>query len=206
MKCNVIMSLFVLVFMFISSAKGAEVLMTFQHESGGFAGSYSMTTTDGTVWESNAPTFSDFYNMTKIFDGVHQDYLGDYLATYIPQSGGYLKVTFLTPVYITRIVTYPSAWTDHWSDSILSVSGDGINFTALGTIISSTHVGDGDYHQDYGVNQFVKSIQYDITAHGYTFFNITEAEFYTSSPVAVPEPLSIIMVGLGIVGLIKRKK
>lgn len=206
MKCNLVISLICGVLLFVSSAKGAEVLMTFQHQSGGYAGSYSMTTTDGTVWESNASTFSDYYNMTKIFDGVHQDYLGDYLASYIPQTGGYLKVTFLTPVYITRIVTYPATWEAHWSDFILNVSQDGTNFTALGTIIGSTHKGDDDYYQNYDVNQFVTSIQYDITAHGYTFFNISEAEFYTASTSAIPEPLSIVMVGVGIAGLIKRKK
>ncbi len=207
---------FVVSCVFASLANASETLMTFTRLSGGHNGEYTMITTDGSVWESNCPVYTPSHNyyMEYVFDGLHPE--AGFDTEWCGATSGitapyWFAVTFPTEVYITKIRTYPIAYANHWASSYVMTSTDGTSYVTQGTVDAEPHIYDADYENyyvDVVVNAFVKSIKYEFydTAGSY-YVVLPEAEFYTDdSPVAVPEPATLILVCSGVVALIKRTR
>ena len=216
MRLKTCMMLFSVSCMFASLADASETLMTFTRLSGGHNGEYTMITTDGSVWESNCPVYTPSHNyyMEYVFDGLHPK--AGYDTEWCGASSGiatpWFSVTFPTEVYITKIRTYPIAGgTGHWASSYVMTSTDGTTYVTQGTIDSEPHIYDADYEEFYVdviVNDFVKSIKYEFYDMAEAYYTVLpEAEFYTDdSPVAVPEPATLVLVCSAVAALLKRTR
>lgn len=201
----------VAIFVFSSSLWAAEYLMTFTRQSGGLTGQTTMTTTDGTIWQSNCPVYANgsYYYMQSMFDGIHAEgaWSNGWLANGVGIPGPhYLTVTFTELRYVAHINTFPIMYPGYWSDAHVYVSTDGSNFNFVGDVICGNHQYDPQYWNysvDLTVAQQVKQIKY-------VFFNeqygsgqdpvIIEMQIYGNSTPAVPEPTTALLGLLGILG------
>lgn len=205
------------IFLCCSMVHASEYQMTFTRESGGRNGEYTMTTTDGSFWESNCPVYTPSHNyyMEYVFDGLHPkvgfdtEWLGQTTGITAPH---WFAVTFPEEVYITKIRTYPIAYTNHWSSSYVMTSPDGVDYVTRGMVDAEPHIYDTDYenyHVDVSVNEYVKSIKYEFydTAGSY-YVVLPEIEFYAdNAPVnAIPEPSTMLLTTGALLTLLRKKQ
>lgn len=209
MKSKIFIAMVLLSFMAFCQA--AEILMTFQRQSGGRTGESSMTTTDGTLWQSNASVYSNsnYYYMEYMFDRLHD--AAGWGTGWLTNSGGsdkWLTITFSEARYITKIRSYTIMHPGYRSDAHVSTSADGSNFTQRGDVLTGSHYNDTDYYNyyvDVYVNAFVKTVRYDLFNNTYNGCAvITEVEMYTQN-VPVPEPSYLFFLGFALLWIARRK-
>ncbi len=203
----------ILLLLLMTFCQAAEVLMTFERQSGGLTGQYSMLTTDGTLWESSNPVYSNsnYYYMQYLFDRQHVEagWGTGWLASNVNTEKS-LTVTFTEAKYITKIRSYNIMHPGYYNDAHLSTSSNGTNFTQRGDIITGTHYNDVNYYNyyvDIVINDFVKKIRYDffnITYNGCAL--LTEMEIYTDANYAIPEPAYLLFLGILIFGIARKMR
>ncbi|RJP62083.1 MAG: hypothetical protein C4541_00690 [Candidatus Auribacter fodinae] len=212
-----------------ASSIADETKINFLLVSGGSYNDSSMITTASGIagdvyWISTKPPYSGDtrYFMQHIID--NQLASGTYDNYWLPAGNNDgsqpgtniapLRVIFPHSVYITKIRTYnvvdinSGIYKDRWSESKLFISDDGSTFVEKAAIEIDANPHFTDYVDIY-INDYVFAIDYQPSynpSHDIPdYYVINEIEMYTDDEMnAVPEPLSVFLLGSAVAVLVKK--